>query len=279
MPRDIKLHIVGNLSEGDSDRQIEAMGKVFELCSAEEADIIYCATISKMNDTINLLVDYQKPLAIYCWDYYKWAHEGKHPSYNWKKYAELLRKADTIFVPSSSQQLRLKELLNLDSVVVKTGITTFEAKTSDKNFILDPVRYYPEENRDWAEKAAHKLGIPIVHTEHQIGEKEFKTLMSTCSFMTCAYREASTGGLSLMEGLYLGKPSLVSNSPYMGARDYLGEFGYYFQYDDFDDFCMKMFEMWVERPKKRAKLYIKDEFSYDRMAVDLCEKLKRFKKG
>ena len=179
---------------------------------------------------------------------------------------------NTVIVPSHAQQLRLKELLGVESHVVKTGFPTWDAEVTDEGFILDPVRYYPEENRDWAERAAQELGIPIVHSEHQFSLEEFRKLVSSCTFMTCCYREASTGGLTLGEGLYLGKPSLVSDSPYMGAKDYLGEFGTYFKHDDFEDLKEKMKEMWGQRKKLSTDLsrrYIKDNLTYAIMALGI----------
>lgn len=270
MPKTIKLHFVEKFTEGDKDEQLEAMRKYFEFVPINEAQAIYCGSISVMSQAINFKLNTNKPLITYCWDYYKWAHEGA-TNFNWKQYAEFLKLSDLIIVPSSSQQLRLKELLGLDSVVVKTGIKTYEHEVSDMGFILDPVRYYPEENRTWAEEVANELGIPIVHSEHQFTLEEFRDLVASCTFMTCAFREASTGGLTLMEGLNLGKPSLVSNSPYMGARDYLEDLGYYFQYDDKEDLKKQMLKLWTEKPKVdiiKARKHLK-EFTFDKMAKNL----------
>jgi len=282
MQRTIKLHFVENFSEGDTDEQLVSMRNYFKFVSDPvQCDVIFCASIVKMNEALAAVSNSHKPLAVYCWDYYKWAHDGTAKNFNWKKYAEFLKRADLIIVPSEGQKLRLKELLNLDSVVVKTGIKTYDAEPKDEGFILDPVRYYPEENRDWAEKAAHELGIPIIHSEHQFTLEEFRKLVTTCTFMTCAYREASTGGLTLMEGLWHGKPSLVSNSPYMGARSYLGDLGNYFQYDDFEDLKKKMKEMWDSRKKvdiKVAREYMEKEFTFDVMAKNLCEAMTKLVK-
>lgn len=269
MPKTIKLHFIEKFSEGDTDRQLLAMKEVFDFVPPEEADVFYLASIFKLQEAMVLQANYKKPLVVYCWDYYLWNH-GKGI---WDKYAAFLKRANLILVPSAAQQLRLKELLGLDSVVVKTGIPIYEEEVTDGNFILDPVRYYPEENEKWAEKAAEELGIPLIHSEHQYSASEFQKLVASCTFLTCAYREASTGGLSLMEGLNLGKPSLVSNSPYMGAVDYLGDKGYYFQYNDFEDLKKQMKMLWETRPKVDGKKHM-EEFSYQNMAKNLCEAMK-----
>ncbi len=269
MSAPIKLHFIENFSEGDTDRQLLAMKEVFEFTGPADADVFYLASIFKLNEAMTLKAQFKKPVVVYCWDYYLWNH-GKG---QWPTYAAFLRHADLILVPSRAQQLRLKELLELDSVVVKTGIPVYEEEVSDGNFILDPVRYYPEENEKWAEQAAAELGIPLIHSEHQYTAEQFQRLVASCTFLTCAYREASTGGLSLMEGLNLGKPSLVSNSPYMGAVDYLGDKGYYFQYNDFEDLKKQMKFLWETRPKVDGKKHM-EEFSYQNMAKNLCEAMK-----
>lgn len=270
----MRTHFVEKFTEGDKDAQLEAMRAAgFEFVPLEDAELLYCASIAKMDEAIRAKRNRNLPLAVYCWDYYLWAHGQVNMSGDWNRYADFLRMADLIFVPSEGQKRRLKELLDLDSVVVHTGIPVYEMETSDGGYILDPVRYYPEENRTWAEDAAKELGIPIIHSEHGYSQEEFRKLVANCTFLTCAYREASTGGLSLMEGLYLGKPSLVSDSPYMGASDYLGPLGNYFRFDDFENLKLRMKWMWDNRPfipldLARSRVAM---FSYEAMATNLYE--------
>jgi hypothetical protein len=152
------LNFVGYSSEGDTEAQFKALLKYFAF-NDTVYDIIFCASIDNMDKALQAKEKTNKPLVVYCWDYYKWAHEGKHPYHDWKKYAEMMCSADLVIVPSYTQQLRLKELLGIDSEVVRTGFPTYEAEVIDNGFILDPLRYYPEENRTWAEEAAAKLGI------------------------------------------------------------------------------------------------------------------------
>lgn len=280
MQTPIKLYFVEKFSEGDKDAQLDAMRQYFTFTNLEECDVIYCAAIYQMEKALLARGNSGKPLVVYCWDYYLWAHEGKHhDGSDWKKYAQMLKSADVVLVPSIGQKLRLQECLGIDSVVVKTGFPTYDIETTDEGFILDPLRYYPEENRDWAEKAAHELGIPIIHSEHQYSKEDFQKLVASCTFLTSCVREASTGALTLMEGLYLGKPSLISNSPYMGAKDYLGKFATEFQFDDFEDLKVKMKTMWNERKRLSTKVtrkYIQENLTYDSMAkgiYDVCKKL------
>lgn len=248
MSENIKLHFIENFSEGDRDGQLEAMGKAFDLVSPEECDVLYCASVAKVRSALSLKRSFpDKLLVTYCWDYYKWVHDGQNDQFAWREYREFLKMCDLVLVPSDGQKLRLKELLGIDSVVCECSVNFYEHDTKDGNYVLDPVRDYPEENLGWVEKACSELNIPYIHTEHGYTEEEFRKLVSECTFMTCAYREASTGGLTLMEGLYNGKMSLVSNSPYMGASNYIGDLGYYFQYDDFQDLKRKIWFLWENR--------------------------------
>lgn len=266
----MNLCFVDSKSEGDVEEQIQAISKEFRLTDIVNADVIYCGTIRTSEKSWLLKKEHSLPLVTYCWDYYKWAHEGRHPGEgDWKGYARFLKQADLILVPSHAQQLRLKELLGLDSEVVRSGVKKYNSVTHDEGFILDPVREYPDENCGWAETAAYELEIPFLHTEHRYTHEQFRELVATCTFMTCAYREASTGGLTLAEGLWLGKPSLVSNSPYMGARDYLGEYGYYFQYDSFKALKEQMQFLWETRPQVDPISYDKNELSFERMAKEI----------
>lgn len=265
----MKMHFVDRRSEGDVEEQIAALRHHFKLTTPQLADFLYCGSIYSYRMTKLLKEETGLPVVAYCWDYYSWAHAGNHhDTNNWALYAEFLRDA-TVIVPSEAQKRLLKELIGVDAHVVRSGVKKRPGPVIDGNFILDPVRYYPEKNRTWAEEAAAELNIPLIHSEHQFTNEEFQELVASCTFMTCAYREASTGGLTLAEGLWLGKPALVSNSPYMGAKDYLGPHGFYFQYDDFEDLKVKMDLLWLERPQVDAKDYFNTELSFDRMAWEI----------
>jgi glycosyltransferase involved in cell wall biosynthesis len=282
----MNLYFVEKFSEGDLDLQLEAMRKYMVFTELHQADAIFCGSVAKMHKAMTARNESGKPLVVYCWDYYLWAHEGRRRegnAWHWPTYAKFMQGADLVLVPSRGQALRLKELLNIDAVVVKTGIKRwdeyYDLDVKDSDFILDPLRYYDaDENHKWADLAAEKLSIPIIHSEHQYGDEEFGRLIASCSFMTSCVQEASTGALTLAEGLWLGKTSLVSNSPFMGARDYLGDFGHYFQYDDFDDLVLKMKHMWDERPivnKVRAREWMDRELTFDTMAKNIYENIYR----
>lgn len=276
----MKIYFVQKFSEGDGPQQVEAMRRNgFEFVPLIEAKLIYCASIFVMKNAKEALGLKKLPLVVYCWDYYLWSHEKQNMSGDWKEYAEFLASADLIIVPSSTQQRRLKELLGLDSEVVLSGVTTFEHTTRSGNYIVEPVRHYPEENDLWAEQAAKELGYYFIHSEHQYAPEDFKDLISNCRFLVSTFREASTGGLTLPEALWLGKPSLVSDSPYMGAVDYLGPYRTTFKYDSFKDLKKKMKEMWENPPQydiPTVRKFISENLTYDIMAKKLLKLCQRF---
>ena len=211
----------------------------------------------------------------YCWDFYPWV--VKDSTRNYPAYATFMSKGK-VWCPNEGTKMRLKEFFNIDATVVPWSIPVYDTEVSDERFVLDPVRYYPEENGKWVEQACAELHIPCKHTEHGLSMEEFRKLVGKCTFITCGYREASTGGLTLMEGLWNGKPSLISNSPYMGGCEYLKEWGNYFQYDSYEDLKEKLIEMWTNTPKidkEKAREYINNNFSdealYQRIMEQLCE--------
>ena len=255
---------------------------ITETCD-ETYDLIFNMSAFDYERAEELKTKYSNvPIVNYVWDFYKWAWDGKH-GFDWKGYAEFLKKSDLIIVPSSTQQLRLKELTGLDSVVVKTGHRMFEAEVSDERFVLDHMRFYPEENERWVITAGETQYIPVIHPEKSLSREEIEKAIARCTFLACGYREASTGGLAALEGLWLGKPVLLSNSPYQGGKDYVGEFGTYFQYDDYNDLKKRMKEMFENPPKidvEKARKYITENFTYEVMAKNLeVEFMKVLSKG
>ena len=94
--------------------------------------------------------------------------------------------------------------------------------------------------------------------------------------------EASTGGLTLLEGLQHGKVSLVSNSPYMGAGEYLQDNAYYFQHDDFDDFERKVLDLWNSDKVKnvdveKCKKFCDNHMTLDQMVKTMIARLEDLK--
>lgn len=269
----MKIHWVDKFAETDLSQtftELEKLGVEFDT----NANLVICGSINKQNEALKELLRGKKVIN-YCWDYYKWAREGKSLYYDWKGYEDLLRKSLEVWVPSSAQQLRLSEW-GIDSKVIHTAIQCETFETRNDGFVLDHVRHYPEENGRWAEMAGEKLGIKVDHSEHRYTYREFVDKVASCSFLVCALREASTGGLPLVHALWNGKPSLVSDSLYQGGRDYLGDFATTFKHDDFNDLERKMKEMFENPPVidiKKAREFISSNFTHKEMAGKIYSRL------
>ncbi len=257
-----------------------ARGVVVTQDCEEDYDAILNFSAFNVGDAIEISNKFPNvPVVNYVWDYYKFAHEGKH-WFNWTPYVNFLAESDLLIAPSKGQQLRLKELLNLESEVVLTGIKVTDMEAKDGGYVLDHMRWYPEENKDWIVNACAELNIPCVHSEHQYSDEAFKELVANATFLACGYQEASTGGLTLVEGLWNGKTALLSNSPYMGGKDYMQDFATYFQWDDYNDCKAKLQEMWLKRPRinvKEAREFISKTSSFDVMADQMIKLIKKLK--
>lgn len=132
----------------------------------------------------------------------------------------------------------------------------------------------------WSMMACEDLNIPYVRTDHRLDEPQFRKVVSDSNLMVSTYYEASTGGMTLVEGLWNGKRSLVSNSPYMGANEYLGPYGFYFQHDSYDDFKSKLFDLWSnyeQFPVDKTRDYINSKFSKQEFVKNLNYHLEQYK--
>ena len=215
-----------------------------------DCDVMIGWSISQMPTIKDLHKKCPKvPMIQYNWDVYEWV--WKHPrgkDYDFKGYGELMRESLEVWCPSRSVVLRNKEFFNLDnSFIIKTFSLFYDEPVSDNGFILMPLRQIPDRNRGWFEKVMEELDIPHQITDKRLSWGAYKKTVASCSFIVCPWYEASTGGLSLLEGYRLGKPVLVSDSPYMGARDYFGEKANYFQYHSYPNFKKLITNMWRDR--------------------------------
>ena len=215
----------------------------------------------------------------YVWDFYEWAWEGKRKNeiYNWKEYGEYLKGSDEVWCPGEGTAKRLKEYLDIDAVVLHTGVSVEDRKTSDGGYVLNHLREYPEQNFGWAEKACKELGIEYHWPNHGLELEDWKDEIANCRFMICEYMEASTGGLTLLEGLWNGKPSLISDSPYQGGNEYLGPYANTFKWNSYKDCKEQIKKMWDNPPKidiPEARKFIDTNFSQKTFALKIADRLK-----
>ncbi len=205
-----------------------------------EMDCVFCGSFLRSQDTIRQVNKNSRlkgKVFHYCWDLYPWQLNGEErPSYPyptwWKEYRHHLNDARAVFVPSQCTVDRVKEFTTQQHItVVKAPIHVFDEPTWDGGYVLNPVRDYPDANRHAVEEACKRLGVPYKQSGNNLPWNEFKKVVAGASLIVSAQEEASTGGLTLLEGYALGKLVLVSNSPRHGGRDYFGDRAATFQWD------------------------------------------------
>lgn len=230
--------------EGDVlAEELRQFGIDCQLELTEDCSFIFCGSIWRMD-----LVKEQRPrhphvpTIHYNWDLYPFQlverpdYQRANPSL-WDPYLEELQQCLDIWVPSQCTVDRTREFVGRDSFIVKTSVRPWEnpVEIADDGYAVDVMRKYPDPNRDVAREACIVAGVPLIETCNEVPWEKFKKVICKCRFMISAQFEASTGGLTLMEGLWQGKPSLLSNSPRHGAVDYFGrdsEWVRYFQWDN-----------------------------------------------
>mgnify|MGYP003634148162 CR=1 FL=1 len=259
---------------------IESLGnKVSVNAVGDGPDIIFGASISAQNLIGQFHLNMPNvPMVNYNWDVYEWAFND-WPSnifpYNLDQYSKLLQESAIVMCPSNSVVLRNKEFFQIPedkSVIVKSfarQIGIDPATVRDDNFIYMPLRQIPDKNLGWFEKATTEMDIPTYISDKKLSEDDYKDKLASCTFIVCPWMEASTGGLSLIEGASAGKPVLFSNSPYMGANDYFGDKGFKFQWDSYPDFKASLGHLWNQRLKVEYGQEFFDYYKPERMAEDM----------
>ena len=223
------------------------------------------------------------PMINYNWDLYGWVDVNSEAGYNWKGYGELLKKSIEIWTPSEEVNLRTEEFFGLGNKckIIKTFARFFdyEGEILDRRYVYQPMRYYKaDKNFGFIKRICEELDIPMVETNHNYTEENFQKIIAECSFMVTEYHEASTGGLTLLEGYRLGKPVIVSNSKYMGARDYFGDKAIYFD-DTYESLKEVVKQTWENTPKldiKECKKFT-DKYSLDIMVSKMIKRLEALK--
>jgi hypothetical protein len=219
------------------------------------------------------------PLFVYHWDCYSWVWDNPRPhEYDYNRWGQLLRQAREIWVPSHAEQERTRDWWDLHSEVILSSIPYWEHNNvRDDGYALCTLRRLPDPWCDEFAKACSELGIPYNRPNHKLTYDAYQDLVAGCRFMVSHYDEASTGGLSLLEGYYHGKPCLITSSVRNGVRDYIGGGrSWEFQCGDhrhFRDLLQKMYEaplivaddhrQWVQR-----------QFSDRRMMREMLERIR-----
>lgn len=268
---------------------VKALKKEGVICYARPTEVadpdaifcgsIYCAEkVRKERESFPHLRDV--PVIHYNWDIYPWQVE-LNPEL-WRPYLLDLKKAKEVWVPSACTVERTKEFAGVGAHVIKTSVHPWEKpkgfKPSAVPYVVDVMRKYPDRNRNAVAEACKKLGVMCVETGCTMPWEEFKRTIYDARLLVSAYEEASTGGLTLLEGYWHGVPVLLSNSPRNGAFDYFGDRrADYFQWDDSDNLytAISLALLANQRPNvTEARDWIVAEYSEQAFARRIANRLK-----
>lgn len=287
MRETIKICFADNLSSvAKMESMLSPFGK-YEISSNVEpdTDFVICWGISKMEHALaqKNMCSHAK-LITYNWDVYGWVWDSpRDGEYDYLKYGELLGKSIEVWNPSERTKLRMEQWgrekwgKSMEhGEVIKSYIPYYDVPTKDGRYALNALRSLPDKNDGLFEKACTELEIPFKSPQHGMSEAEFQKTVAECTFICVPFYENSTGGLSLLEAYYLGKPALISDSPWQSAIEYVRE-ATYFKWDDYEDFKLKLKKMWEDTPKvpKDHKQWVIDNYSERVMGEAIHKRLQK----
>lgn len=156
-----------------------------------------------------------RPLAVaaYVWDMYP----VKMTEDRWRRYARFLKRhADRILVPNRGTAFRVAEYVGHPSNgthVVPVGVDLDDfplLPRRDPPYVLETVRDYPwDERNDWCGRACAEVGVEHRRVGGHLPDEEYKSLVAEAAVAVSSVREASTGGMALIEASVCGVPVVV----------------------------------------------------------------------
>jgi hypothetical protein len=240
--RSTETRITYNLIEKFKERGIEVL---INECTSD-CDFILCLNgLSQFPLFQSIKKDFPYIKSImYVWDLYHWTQYTQ--GYN------SIKNCDEVWTPSNEVILRLKEIYSVNKgkcKVIKCYTKFFDSNSTqiikpEDKFIYHCVRDYNDPNHKFINRACDDLKLNLIRSHHNLSQEQYRDTILNCAFLVTEYREASTGGLTLLEGYYHGKNILLSDSKYQGGNDYFGDRAYYFKDGDFEDFKEKVQMLW-----------------------------------
>lgn len=253
-------------------------------------DVLIGMSVTTMEQTFRGLRKYPSArLYCYNWDVYEWVWTNPRkeetpgtPAFlDYRRYGELLSMADEVWVPSNCTGRRTKQWY--PTVVRWHRILSAcpwwdHDQVRDGGYALCCLREIPDPHWGLLEAACRKVGVPLRMTQHKLGQRQYRDAVAWCRFICAPLYELSTGGLSLMEAYYLGKPVLISDSEWNGGADYFGRRATYFQAGNEDKLAEAveyMFSKHAPPVPADHREWITENYSDRRMADDILARILR----
>jgi hypothetical protein len=260
----------------------------------ENYDAVIANGVGVWQQTAEYLRSKKKsPLFIYEWDCYPWAYPNNlnyfinkwsgYPVFPKNKYRKILAQADRIFCPSTSVVKRIGQIFNFQEkceVIFPFFEPILAGSQTDRGYIYHPVRKYKDNQFGWLEKFSRMYKIPILRPEHGLNKEEYEEAVLNASLIVTEYREASTGGLTLLEAFERGKKILFCDSEYMGANDYFPRSDVTFEEGSFEDFSNKiLMKMETDNTATKEDMeYIRNKFSVTETTNQICSSIAKYLK-
>lgn len=225
-----------------------------------------------------------------CWDLYPIHTQGTRTGMTdcdrevWRAYQDSLLHASMIIAPSTSSAQRMRETLQPQGLRGKVRVVLaacdpwWEKYTVPcyEHHVMDVMRSYDDWGNGLVKRICDAHQIPCVVSRGELSFQEFQRAVANAKILVCAYDEASTGGLTLLEGYALGKQVLVSDSPWNGAVDYFGNKATYFRRGNEGSLVTTLLRMWQEPPPPcpHNADWVRHNYSDSRMAKNIADLLR-----
>lgn len=256
--------------------ELRALGHEVEVNgSPRQADAVLLMSVSQMKRVSNQ--EFAAPLFVYNWDWYDWAvHTPRAVEYDWAHFETLCRRAVEVWNPSLSELARYNKRVDAgNGGIVASPVpywTLPELPVTDGGFVLDTLRQTPDPYWGLAREACAKLGIPLVQSQHKLPFAEYCALLASCTMTVSTLREASTGGLGIVEAAWYGKPCVIPDNPENAASEY-APWGMKFKAGDVDSLAEVIKGLWDQRPVGHFRDEIAELYSPTAMARSMEKSL------
>lgn len=202
-------------------------------------DLAFCGSLFSAPRMRRKLQVVDPPTVYYNWDLYPHVVNNHHEM-GWSEYLKDLRRCDIVVVPNEGTRLRTQQLVDRESIIVHAPVRTWDVPPKPKGTHMAPRSYVLDVMRDYSwdvgyvlpQHACQKIGMPLVRTKTRTDWDTFRWLVANARCLISAVCEASTGGLTLLEGYHHGVPVVVSGSSLNGAGEYFGPRAHYFEPGD-----------------------------------------------
>lgn len=248
------------------------------LCGSFETAWTFAVEVNRHRQHFPLKVAY------FCWDLYRVNMEGTRAGMDadakrmWADYARALDAADLVLVPTEAARRQVRRW------VAKPPILTVPpacdpwwkgAPIREGKHVLDVMRPYDDWGQGKVRAACEALGLPCVESRGELSFEQFQQAVIDAKVLACAYDEASTGGLTLLEGYALGKRVVGNSSTFNGVRDVFGPLALFFRPFDEEDLRRAIKTAWDASPPdwEDSQLWVEENYSDAAMARSLVEVL------